>query len=228
MTDILSRIVAREDTARVVDLRRRVRAAMERPPVPWTCPQAIASQYMGDPLPVRKARAIALKLSVMPTDLWAGQLFAGSMTLEARALHYEHGFPDYVTPAERQRRRARALASARCSATSCRTMGGCSRVGLRGIMEDVARRGCPAPRRRRPPRSAPFSTRSMIVLQAVIDYAAAARRRTAARGAACYDCGAATLDRAAELAQMAVNLRQVPAARRRPFGRRCSPSGCCT
>ncbi|MCK4374106.1 MAG: hypothetical protein KAX19_02220 [Candidatus Brocadiae bacterium] len=89
------------DTARVADLRRRVRAAMEEPPVAWQCPERIAERFMSEPLPVRKARAIALKLSVMPTDLWDGQLFAGSMTLERPRVHAEWGFPDYTTEAER-------------------------------------------------------------------------------------------------------------------------------
>lgn len=77
------------DTERVVDLRRRVRAAMERPPVPWTCPARIDDRFLSEPLPVRKSRAIALKLSHMPADLWEGQVFAGSMTLETPRLHTE-------------------------------------------------------------------------------------------------------------------------------------------
>jgi len=38
----------------------------------------------------------------MPTDLWDGQLFAGSMTLEHPRVHAERGFPDYTTDAERE------------------------------------------------------------------------------------------------------------------------------
>jgi hypothetical protein len=72
----------RTDTARAADLRRRVRDTMEAPPVGWECPARIDEAQMGEPLPVRKARAVALKLAHMPTDLWRGQLFAGSMTLE--------------------------------------------------------------------------------------------------------------------------------------------------
>ena len=87
------------DTPRVADLRRRVRAAMELPPQAWPCPKQIPGQFMAEPLPVRKARALALKLSLMPTDLWAGQLFAGSMTLEQPRVHAEWGFPDYTTEA---------------------------------------------------------------------------------------------------------------------------------
>jgi hypothetical protein len=63
----------RADTFRVAELRGRVRAAMERPPVPWDCPARIDDGFMAEPLPVRKARAVALKLSRMPTELWEGQ-----------------------------------------------------------------------------------------------------------------------------------------------------------
>jgi hypothetical protein len=99
--DLQARIRARADTERVADVRRRVRDAMERPPVAWHCPQRIDARYMSEPLAVRKAHAIALKLARMPTDLWAGQLFAGSMTLEEPRVHAEWGFPDYVTDDER-------------------------------------------------------------------------------------------------------------------------------
>ena len=95
------------ETARVADLRRRVRAAMEEPPVAWDCPERIDEQ-MAEPLPVRKARAIALKLAHMPTDLWDGQLFAGSMTLEEPRVHAEWGFPDYVTRRRSGKRPRRA------------------------------------------------------------------------------------------------------------------------
>ncbi len=92
---------ARSDTPRVVELRRRVRAAMEREPVGWECPARTSEEHMEEPLPVRKALAEALKLAHMPTDLWEGQLFAGSMTLEDPRVHAEWGFPDYLTRTER-------------------------------------------------------------------------------------------------------------------------------
>jgi formate C-acetyltransferase len=95
------------ETERVTDLRRRVRDLMEVSPVAWECPAQIHDCYAHEPLAVRKARAIDLKLSAMPTDLWAGQLFAGSMTLESPRLHAEWGFPDYTTPAEREAAAAR-------------------------------------------------------------------------------------------------------------------------
>ena len=47
---------------------------MEEPPVPWNCPERINEAHMDDSLAVRKARAIGMKLSHMPTDLWDGQL----------------------------------------------------------------------------------------------------------------------------------------------------------
>jgi len=56
------------DTPRVLDLRRRVRDAMEVSPAPAPCPERIDDRYMGEPLPVRKVRAIA-KLAAMPAEL---------------------------------------------------------------------------------------------------------------------------------------------------------------
>ena len=64
---------------------------------------------MSEPLGVRKARAMALKLSLMPADLWEGQLFAGAMSLESPRVHYEHGFPDYTTEEERARAAEKGL-----------------------------------------------------------------------------------------------------------------------
>ena len=62
------------ETERVEDLRHRVRLAMEQPPIRWECPPRIPDYHLGESLAVRKARAIALKLGCMPTDLWQGQL----------------------------------------------------------------------------------------------------------------------------------------------------------
>jgi len=47
-----------EDTPRVADLRRRVRLAMEQPPVRWHCPERIDPLDPADPVAVRKARAM--------------------------------------------------------------------------------------------------------------------------------------------------------------------------
>jgi len=91
----------RPDDARVAELRGRVRAAMSVPPIHWECPARIDERHMREPIGVRKARALALKLSQMPIGLWEGQLFAGSHALERPRLHMERGFPDYVTDAER-------------------------------------------------------------------------------------------------------------------------------
>ena len=86
---------------------------MERPPVPWECPERIHESQLAKPLPVRKALAIELKLDLMPTDLWEGQLLAGSMTLEDPRLHAEWGFPDYLTDEDR------ALAKEKGLGTGC-------------------------------------------------------------------------------------------------------------
>ena len=84
-------MVGLEDSGRVAQLRRRVREAMKRPPAAWSCPERIDARHMSEPVAVRKARAIELKLSAMPADLWADQLFAGSMTLEDPRIHAEWG-----------------------------------------------------------------------------------------------------------------------------------------
>ena len=55
-------------TGRVEDLARRVREAMNARPERWDCPERIEQRRMAEPLPVRKARAIALKLSRMPAS----------------------------------------------------------------------------------------------------------------------------------------------------------------
>ncbi len=98
-----------QSTPRAEDLRRRVRDAMSQPPVRWDCPARIDERHMTGPVAVRKARAIGLKLAHMPSDLWRGQLFAGSMTLEDPRVHAEWGFPDYTTEDERQSASRRGL-----------------------------------------------------------------------------------------------------------------------
>ena len=148
----------------------------------------------------------------MPTDLWAGQLFAGSMTSGA-AHHYEHGF-DYVTPEERTRA-ARRLSIRSVFSHIVPDYGRLLTRGLRGIMEDVARQRCP--RRRRAPTAAntPFSTRWMSSSGVI------GLRRTP-RGALQRGRRPATLT--ARVGRMAVNLRQVPWDAH--LRKRSSPSGC--
>ena len=97
------------DTTRVKGLRRRVRDAMAAPPVAWECPPQLDERWMSGPVAIRKARAIALKLAHMPTDLWDGQLVAGSMTLEHPRIHAERGFPRYLTAEEYADAAARGL-----------------------------------------------------------------------------------------------------------------------
>jgi hypothetical protein len=58
-----------EDTPRVADLRSRLRLAMEQPPVRWDCSTRIEPLDPAEPVAVRKARPMALKLAALPTDL---------------------------------------------------------------------------------------------------------------------------------------------------------------
>lgn len=192
----------RPDTPRVADLRQRVRDAMDVPPCDWQCPERIAECYMSEPLPVRKARAMALKLAAMPTDLWEGQLFAGSMTLEHPRVHAERGFPDYVTDAERAAAAERGLSIRSVFGHIVPNYPKLLAKGLRGILSEVEEQRanvCSA-------EETAFLDSVVIACQAVMDYA----ERLAAR---CEEEARAAQDtqRAEELREMAANLRQVPA-----------------
>lgn len=104
-----SDLAAIASTPRVEDLRARVRKAMYLEPIEWDCPSAIAQEHRSEPIAVRKARALALKVSAMPDRLWDNQLFAGSLTLEVPRLHCERGFPKYLTREEEHDASARGL-----------------------------------------------------------------------------------------------------------------------
>ena len=208
MIDALIRIVTREDTPRVADLRERVREAMEHTPVSWICPPRIDDRYMSEPLPVRKAKAIALKLAEMPTDLWRGQLFAGSMTLEEPRVHYEHAFPDYTTEEERAAAEGLGLTIASVFGHVVPDYPRLLEKGLRGILaEAVAQR----PNAQSAEEHA-FLDSVEIVLQAVTDYAGRLAARCDQEAASCPDPS-----RSAELRQMAADLRQVPAGPAQTF-----------
>ena len=203
-----SRMSPQPDTPRLLDLRRRVRAAMEQPPVPWECPPRIDARYMAEPLAVRKARAIACKLSAMPVDLWDGQLFAGSMTLESPRLHAEWGFPDYATDAERAAASRRGLSIHSVFGHIVPDYPTLLAKGLRGIRADAEAQ---RPRATRVQERA-FLSSVIISLDAVIAFAErlakhCAREAKTHRGT----------PRAAELRQMAANLRQVPAGPAQTF-----------
>jgi pyruvate-formate lyase len=189
------------DTPRVSDLRRRVRDAMEEEPVAWDCPERIDSRFFDEPLPVRKARAIALKLSQMPADLWEGQLLAGSMTLEQPRLHAERGFPDYLTDAEKQEAHRRGLGTG-CFGHIVPDYPTLLSKGLRGICADAEAQ--------RPNVSCPEETAFLdsvvVAVEGVIDYAARLADHCESEAAGRHD-----ERRKAELRQMAANLRQVPA-----------------
>ncbi len=192
----------RADTERVAGLRQRVRAAMERPAVGWECPARIDEQFMSEPLAVRKARAIALKLAQMPTDLWEGQLFAGSMTLEEPRVHAEWGFPDYTTEAERAAGAERGLSIHSVFGHIVPDYPSLLAKGLRGIRAEVEAEQDKA----ESAEETAFLESVVIAVDAAMDYA----ERTAAR---CEGEAGAESDprRAEELSQMAANLRQVPA-----------------
>jgi len=188
------------ETPRVADLRRRVRGAMERPPEVWQCPAAIDGAHLAEPLPVRKARAIALKLAHMPTDLWEGQLLAGSMTLEEPRVHAERGFPDYLTDAEKAEARRRGLPLG-CFGHIVPDYPRLLTKGLSGIRADAeARRGGAATEG-----EAAFLDSACIAIDGVTAFAARLADRCAEE-ADRHESPA----RSAELRQMAANCRHVP------------------
>ena len=194
------------DTARVADLRARVRAAMERQAVPWEGPARIDARYMDEPLAVRKARAIALKLSHMPTELWAGQLFAASMTLEEPRLHYERPFPDYLTDEERQAAAQEGLSIRSVFGHIVPDYATLVAVGLAGIRAEAEAQQPLAENE-----SDRAFLRSVILsLDAVMDYAARLADRCESEAEA-LAAQAVDEQRAEELHRMAANLRQAPA-----------------
>lgn len=202
------RIAAMPDTLRVLDLRRRVRDAMEIAPLGALWPERIDERYMSEPLIVRKARATAAKLESLSTDLWDGQLIAGSHALENPRLHYEvrrpggSGFPDYTTEAERSEAEAKGLTVASVFGHIVPNYPRLLAVGLRGIIADAEaqRPHCQTPD------EVAFLDAACISMQGVIDYAARLAQRCEQESVA-----SATPSRAAELSQLAANLRQSPA-----------------
>ncbi len=196
------RVEERTETVRVTDLRRRVRAAMEVPPVQWDCPERIDACYLDEPLPVRKVRVIALKLSRMPTDLWDGQLLAGSMTLECPRVHAERGFPDYVTDAEREAAQQRGLGIHSVFGHIVPDYPALLSKGLLGLRAEAEAQR---------PQAQEGSERAFLdsvclAVDAVIEFAKRLAARCTAEAGGCTDAA-----RAGELWQMAENLRQVPA-----------------
>ena len=201
-------IWGRADTLRVTDLRQRVRGAMERPPAPWKCPTRIDEGHMAEPLAVRKARAIALKLSHMPVDLWEGQLFAGSMTLEEPRIHAEWGFPDYVTDQERAQAAERGLSIRSVFGHIVPDYPRLLGKGLRGILAEVEAQ---RPAAHRADETA-FLDSVVVALDGVMAFA----ERLAAR-CELEASRQANTQRAAELREMAANLRQVPSGPAQTF-----------
>ncbi|MBI4530668.1 MAG: hypothetical protein HY709_04025 [Candidatus Latescibacteria bacterium] len=198
----------RPDAERVTDIRCRVRSAMEEPPVRWDCPIRIDDRYMSEPLPVRKARAIALKLSCMPTDLWDGQLFAGSMTLETPRLHTEWDFPDYTTEIERAEAAERGMSIRSVFGHVVPDYPKLLRKGLRGILAEVDVQRYHA----QTAEEHAFLDAVVLALEAVMDYASRLSARCEAEAIRHTD-----VQHIEELYQMAANLRQVPAGPAQTF-----------
>ena len=210
-------LVDRTDSPRVIDLRRRVKASMESPVQAGDCPEHIADEYMAAPLAVRKAHAVALKLSSMPTTLWDGQLFAGSLTLENPRVHYEPGkayrgafagFPDYATPEETAEAGKHGLSILSVMGHIVPDYPRLMEKGLLGIKADAHAQRASAQN----DEELAFLESVEIAVQGVIDFAERLADACEAEARACPD-----EERAVELAQMAANLRHAPANPPRTF-----------
>ena len=199
----IAQIRKHPDTKRVAELRQRVRTSMDEVEfaVKWECPERIDAGHMSEPLAMRKARAIALKLANLPDGLWEGQLFAGSMTLEEPRLHAEWGFPDYATEEEIKAAADRGMSIRSVFGHIVPDYPRLLNKGLCGIRADAEAQRANA----ESAAEEAFLDSVIIAVDGVIDYAA----RLAAR---CETEAEATGgERAEELRQMAANLRQVPA-----------------
>jgi len=157
---------------------------------------------MSEPLAVRKSRAIALKLSAMPSDLWDGQLFAGSMTLEEPRIHAEWGFPDYTTQAEREAGAKRGVSIRSVFGHIVPDYAKLLAVGLKGIRAEAEVQKAGAVN----DAEMAFLGSVCVACDGVMDYAERLARRCDAEAE-----GEGEAARGAELRQMAANLRQSPA-----------------
>jgi pyruvate-formate lyase len=204
----ISEVLKRPSTERVIDLRRRVREAMKRPPVRWDCPERIDERFLDEPLPVRKARAIARKLAAMPTDPWRRQLLAGSMTLEEPRVHAEWGFPEYATDAERERAAELGLSVHSVFGHIVPDYPSLLAKGLAGPRAEAEAQRAGA----RDESETAFLDSVVVALDAVTAFAARLAERCKQEADACDEPV-----RRGELEQMAADLRQVPAGPARTF-----------
>lgn len=200
------RIVAMADTPRLMDLRRRVRAAMYEPSETWQGPPRIDPLDPAEPVIIRKARAIAAKLSAMPTDLWTGQLLAGSMTLETPRLHAERGFPQYLTDEELEEGKLRGLTTG-CFGHIVPDYPTLLAKGFSGILAEVADQRCRAEN----DSQLAFLDAARVAIGGVLLLAERLARQCE------EDAASATASRAEDLREMAANLRHSPAGPARTF-----------
>ena len=204
--NLTDRIVAMVDTPRVAELRRRVRAAMYEPSEIWQGPPQINPLDPAEAVIIRKARAIAAKLAAMPTDLWTGQLLAGSMTLDTPRLHAERCFPQYLTEAEMEDAKRRGLTTG-CFGHIVPDYPTLLLKGLNGIVAEI---DAQYPRAENASQVA-FLDAAKIAIGGVLTYAEHLASRCEEESAS------APASRAKELRQIAANLRQSPAGPARTF-----------
>ena len=190
-----------EDTARIRDLRHRVRTTMTVAPENWMGPERIDDAFMNEPVALRRARAIAAKLSAMPIDHWQGQLIAGSMTLENPRLHLEPGFPVYLTEDEQAQVKKKGL-STRCFGHIVPDYPRLLEKGLLGIRDDALAEK----RNAQHTDDITFLDSTIIALEAPVHYAQ--RLAEALTTAAGKQANRKTQE---TLLVMAANLAQVPA-----------------
>jgi formate C-acetyltransferase len=146
----------------------------------------------------------------MPTDLWTGQLLAGSMTLEKPRIHAEWGFPTYITDAERELGRQCGYDTG-CFGHIVPDYPHLLAVGLRGIRAEAdAQRPAAAT-----PAETAFLDSAVVALDAVIAFGDRLADRCAEE--ACLAAKRGKYPRARELAAMADNVLFAPAGPARTF-----------
>ncbi|NLF30942.1 MAG: hypothetical protein GX591_08660 [Planctomycetes bacterium] len=195
------------DAPRVVDLRRRMREAMKHPPVPAARPARLDPFEEGEPICVRKARAIALKLRTMPLGLWDGQLLAGSLTFESPRVHIDGALPNWLGDAELAEGRRRDLPTT-CFGHIVPDYPTLLEIGLAGL------RGRAEVRRHAAADAGEAAFLDSVII--ALDGAMAFAERLADHCQAAAEA-AGSADRAAELRRMAADLRRVPAHRAETF-----------
>ena len=142
--------------------------------------------------------SIALRSTIVPAELWEGQLFAGSMTLENPRIHAEWGFPNYITEDEKDEARKKGVSIGSVFGHIVPDYPKLLNVGLRGILKEVeVQQG-----NIQNDDEKAFLDSVTVALEGVMNFAGRLAERCDMEADNCEDA-----DRVDELRQMAANLR---------------------